>query len=163
MKKREVVSDTGPLISLERLPDGHQWMQELYTGIVMPPSVTDELLAEGHEDLDKYEQHYGVEALLRTSPLQGSSFPPEIAHLHPDERDAIRLALALDLELLVEEEEGRQAAEQLGIPYSGIAAQLLIAVQEGVLPKAKGRRQLRILLDRGRINQRVFDTARPQL
>ena len=53
MKKREVVSDTGPLISLERLPDGHQWMQELYTGIVMPPSVTDELLAEGHEDLDK--------------------------------------------------------------------------------------------------------------
>ena len=104
-----------------------------------------------------------MEALLRTSPLQGNSFLPEIAHLHPGERDAIRLALALDLELLVEEEEGRQAAEQLGIPYSGIAAQLLIAVQEGVLPKAKGRRQLRILLDRGRINQRVFNTVRPQL
>lgn len=89
--------------------------------------------------------------------------PPELAHLHPGETDAIRLALNLGLELLIEEEKGRQAAERLGIPYSGIAGQLLIAVQEGVLPRAEGRRQLKILLDRGRVNKRVFDTVLSQL
>lgn len=163
MKEMEIVSDTGPLISLERLPDGHQWMQELYTGIIVPPSVADELLAGGYKDLDEYEQHFGIESLFRVSTSPGGPVPPEIAHLHLGETEAIRLALDLNLELLIEEEEGRQAAERLGIPYSGIAGQLLIAVQEGVLPRTKGRRQLNILLDRGRVNQTVFDAVWPQL
>ena len=65
MKEREIVSDTGPLISLERLPDGYQWMQELYAGIILPPSVTEELLAGGYEDLAAYEQHFGIDSLLQ--------------------------------------------------------------------------------------------------
>ena len=163
MKEREIVSDTGPLISLERLPDGYQWMQELYAGIILPPSVTEELLAGGYEDLAAYEQHFGIDSQLQTSTLRGGQVPPELAHLHPGETDAIRLALDLGLELLIEEEMGRRGAERLEVPFSGIAGQLLIAVQEGVLPKVEGRRQLKILLDRGRINQRVFDTVLSRL
>lgn len=163
MKERTVVSDTGPLISLERLPDGHQWMQELYTEILIPPSVEEKLIAVGYEDLEEYEQHFGIESLLRGSSLQQRSSLPEIAHLHSGETEAIRLAFAWDLELLVEEEDGRQAAKQLGIPYPGIAAQVLIAVQEEVLSRTTGRRQLQILLDRGRINQKVFEAVWPQL
>lgn len=163
MKEREIVSDTGPLISLERLPDGYQWRRELYAGIRLPPSVTEELLAGGYQNLAAYEQHFGIDSLLQTSTLRGGQVPPELAHLHPGETDAIRLALDLGLELLIEEEMGRRMAERLEVPYSGIAGQLLIAVQEGVLPKAEGRRQLRILFDRGRVNQRVFDTVLSRL
>lgn len=159
----EAVSDTGPLISLERLPNGHQWMQELYTRILIPPSVADELIAGGYEDVGSYEEHFGVESLLRVSSVRGAPSPPEIKHLHSGEREATRLALDLDLELLVEEERGRNAAERLGIPYSGIAGQILIAVRENVLSRSEGRRQLKILLTRGRVNQNVFDVVWPQL
>lgn len=52
--------------------------------------------------------------------------------------------------------------------YTGIfvppsVAEELIAVQEEVLTKAEGRRQLEILPDRGRLNRTVFDTIRSQL
>lgn len=159
----EIVSDTGPLISLERLPGGYQWMKEIYAGVFVPPSVAEELIAGGYEDLDHYQQYFGVESFLSISSLQDRPSPPETAHLHQGERDAIRLALDLELELLIEEEDGRRAAEQLDVPYSGIAGQILIAVQEEVLTEAEGRRQLGILLDRGRLNRTVFDTVRSQL
>ena len=40
---RRVVSDTGPLISLERLTDGFAFIRRLYDQIVIPPAVLEEV------------------------------------------------------------------------------------------------------------------------
>lgn len=39
-----VVSDTGPLISLEKLEDGYLFMRQLYDRMLVPPAVMKELL-----------------------------------------------------------------------------------------------------------------------
>lgn len=158
----KIVSDTGPLISIERLPESFQWIQEIHEHVIVPPSVSEELIAGGYEDIVDYTQDFGIESFLRVvSPPDGS--PPELAHLHSGEADAIWLALNLDLELLIEEEEGRQVSDRLNVPYSGIAGQILIAVRENVLSRSAGRRQLDTLLNRGRINRKVYDTVRDNL
>ena len=43
---RRIVSNTGPLISLEKLRQGYDFIRQLYDTIIIPPSVLDEV-AEG--------------------------------------------------------------------------------------------------------------------
>ena len=38
-----IVSDTGPLISLERMTGGFPFIRRLYDRIIVPPAVLDEL------------------------------------------------------------------------------------------------------------------------
>ena len=38
-EKRSIVSDTGPLISLERIEDGYAFVRRLYDNIILPHAV----------------------------------------------------------------------------------------------------------------------------
>ena len=44
MTGRQIVSDTGLLITLEKLPDGYQFIRKLYDTIIIPPTVLTELV-----------------------------------------------------------------------------------------------------------------------
>lgn len=41
--KERIISDTGPLISLEKLTDGYQFIRKLYEVIIIPEMVAMEL------------------------------------------------------------------------------------------------------------------------
>ena len=45
-----VVSDAGPLISLEKLTDGFEFIRQLYVQIVVPPSVLAEVAQGQFQD-----------------------------------------------------------------------------------------------------------------
>ncbi len=53
---RLVVSDTGPIITLEKLPDGFALLRKLYDKILLPEEVLEEL-AEGFETPEAYLNH----------------------------------------------------------------------------------------------------------
>ena len=131
---RRIVCDTGPLISLEKITGGYYFIKRLYDRLIVPPAVMDELVAGQFETKDAYLRHFDVQDLVAVKPLAEPKSTGEIGnkteHLDKGEREAIRLALELELPLLIEEEAGRTVARELGLHISGIAGQLLKAARE---------------------------------
>ncbi len=59
-----IVSDTGPLISLEVLRHGYQFIRLLYDRIIVPPAVLYELAQGQFDDSQTYLHHYGITDLI---------------------------------------------------------------------------------------------------
>jgi predicted nucleic acid-binding protein len=151
------------MISLERLPGGFQWFAQLYERLLLPDAVLEELAAGGYDSPSQYLGAFGIEDLVIQVQPSDPNGPPGTDHLHRGERHALQVAIDRDLELLVEEEAGRHAAQRLAIPYSGIAGQLLVAVDASVLSRDEARRALAILFEERRINEPVRDTVASRL
>lgn len=155
---RRIVSDTSPLISLEKIDGGYAFIRQLYDTVLVPPAVLRELATGPFDNEEAYLAHYGIAELLQVE----EALDPErneTDHLDPGEREAIALAEEYDLPLLIEEEAGREVARELDIRISGIAGQILRAVREKVMGRPEARRMLGDLKEEGRINQQVFESV----
>jgi predicted nucleic acid-binding protein len=155
---RHVVSDTGPLISLEKLGDGYRLLRLLYDRVLIPPSVLAEVIHGQFVDEHAYMKYYGISGFLEVVEVQNSRALPESELLDPGETDAIRLALERNLPLLIEEEAGRRVAQRVGLHISGIAGQIIRAFRTGTLPLTEAQDSLRELLDAGRVNRKIYDS-----
>jgi predicted nucleic acid-binding protein len=154
---RRIVSNTGPLISLETLRQGYDFIRQLYDTIIIPPSVLAEVAAGQFATPHAYVQHYGIVDLIEVQAVSRSEQLPEAARLHIGEAQAIQLAQELTLPLLIEETVGRRVAQGLGIPISGIAGQILKAFRQGSLTAQEARDKLLELLQAGRINRKIYE------
>ena len=154
---RRIVSNTGPLISLEKLQQGYDFIRQLYDTIIVPPSVLDEV-AEGQFATPlAYVQHSGIVDLLAVQAVARSEQLPEAVRLHIGEVQAIQLAQELALPLLIEETIGRRVARVLGIPISGIAGQIITAFRRGIITAQEARNKLLELFQAGRINRKIYE------
>ena len=156
---KRIVSDTSPLISLEKIDGGYKLFRQLYDKVLVPPAVLRELAAGPFESEEAYLSHFGIDDLLQVETPEHSE-REETEHLDPGEREAIALALEFDLPLLIEEEAGRTLARELGIRISGIAGQILQAVREEIIGADRANRMLGALKRKGRINQQVFESVK---
>jgi predicted nucleic acid-binding protein len=154
---RRIVSNTGPLISLEKLRQGYDFIRQLYNTIIIPPGVLDEVAEGQFATPHAYLQHYGIEDLIVVQAVLQSEQLPEAARLHIGEAQAIQLARELALPLLIEETVGRRMARGLGISISGIAGQILKAFRQGSLTAQEARDKLLELLQAGRINRKIYE------
>ncbi len=160
---KRIVSNTGPLISLEKLSDGYGFIRKLYDKILIPPVVLEEVAADLFPESIAYLQHYGIRDLIQVHPVSAAFEKPELNRLHDGEKQAIQLALELKLPLLIEETIGREIAGELGIHFSGIAGQILKAFREGIIPSIEAQGKLTELFQGGRINRRIYDFLLEQL
>ena len=156
-RARHVVSDTGPLITLEKLGDGYRLLCLLYDRVFIPRSVLTELTHGQFVDEHAYMEHYGISGFLEVVEIRGTPELPGSELLDLGETDAIRIALERSLPLLIEEETGRRVARQLGLQISGIAGQVLRAFRLGAIPLDEAQEKLRELLHAGRINRKIYD------
>ncbi|NBC85373.1 MAG: hypothetical protein GVY25_04190, partial [Bacteroidetes bacterium] len=155
------VSDTGPLISLEKITGGYRFIRRLYDRLLVPPAVLKELAAGTFESEAAYLKHYEIGDLIEVrAASQPESEGAVTRRLDEGERRAIQLALETGLPLLVEEQAGREVARGLGLKISGIAGQVLRSVRTNVLSPAEGKRMLVQLKAAGRINREVFEAVR---
>src|SRR5262245_57238114 len=154
---RRIVSNTGPLISLEKLRQGYDFIRQLYDMIIIPAGVLDEV-AEGQFATPRaYLQHYGIVDLIEVQVVSRSEQLPEAIRLHTGEFQAIQLARDLALPLLIEETVGRRVAQGLGIPISGIAGQIITAFRRGLITAQEARSKLLELFQAGRINRKIYE------
>ena len=153
---RRVVSDTSPLISLEKIEGGYTFFGQLYDNVLIPPEVLRELAAGAFESGEAYLSHFGIGDLLQVEAPERSKWDAT-EHLDPGEQEAIELAVEFGLPLLIEEESGRTVAREIGINISGVAGQLLRAVREEIIGPDRASRMLAELKKKGRINQQVFE------
>lgn len=156
-EERRIVSNTGPLISLEKLRQGYDFIRRLYDTIIIPPGVLDEVAEGQFANPHAYLQHYGIVDLIEVRPVSRSARLPEAARLHVGEVQAIQLARELALPLLIEETVGRRVAWSLGISISGIAGQILKAFHQGSITAQETRNTLLELLQAGRINRTIYE------
>lgn len=152
--KREIVSDTGPLISLEKMREGFQFIRKLYDVIWVPPAVMEEL-TESFSNPTAYLQCNGIQDFVKIHPVTTTHFDLS-GRLHDGEIQAISLALKLDLPLLIEETAGRVVAHSLGLSISGIARQVVVACRKNVIQPSEADQKLQELLKGNRINQKVY-------
>lgn len=149
----EIVSNTGPLITLERLPGGYDLMRQLYRRILIPSQVLAELAA-GLPTTTNYLEYHHIQDFITIEVAPDPA--PRLARLDEGERYAIALALACRLPLLIEDRLGRQFAAEEGLIVSGIAGQILTAYYRGLLTAAAAREQLQRLYEVRRINRRLL-------
>ena len=157
MGDRRVVSDTGPLISLEKLPDGYRFIRRHYDQIIIPSAVLDELVQGHFASAESYIAHYGIGDLIVVVDVEEEVEIAELESLDDGEKAAIRLALTHRLPLLIEEEAGRRVARQLGLNISGIAGMVLAVFNNNLITDVEASPKLRILLEAGRINKGIYD------
>jgi len=151
------VSNTGPLISLEKLNQGYDFIRRLYDKLIISPAVLEEVTAGQFATPDEYLQHYAISDLIEVRTVSQPCELPEAERLHEGETQAIQLALELQLPLLIEETVGRRVAQSVGIQISGIAGQILKAFRQDLIAAAEAQDKLSELLRTGRINQKIYD------
>ena len=156
-RDRHIVSDTGPLITLERLTDGYSFIRLLYDKILIPRAVLDELRSSQLPNALAYLSHYGIADLLEIVDVQGVPTFAEAELLDAGEVESIQLAIGSGLPLLIEEEAGRRAARELGVQISGIAGQILKALRRDLITAAEARGKLRELFEKGRVSRRIYE------
>jgi len=152
-----IISDTGPLISLEKLTNGYRFIRHLYHTIIVPPAVLEEVAQGQFDHSQAYLDHYDIADLIKVRKSLYDSILPEIELLHQGEIQAIQLAFELNTTLLIEETAGRRVANQLGIHISGIAGQIIKAFREDIIPAQEAYHKLDELLKAGRINSNIYD------
>jgi len=153
---RETASDTGPLITLEKLSDGYRFIRLLYDRIIIPHAVLDELAQGQFTSPQAYLAHYRIEDLLEVVETRDDPEVPGFEVLDAGERGAIQVALERALPLLIEEEAGRQCARSLGLQISGIAGQVVKAFRAGLIPGSEAEDKLRELFSAGRISRKIY-------
>lgn len=149
----EIVSNTGPLITLERLPGGYGLMRRLYRRILIPPQVLAELAA-GLPAATNYLEYHHIQDFIAVEAAPDPA--PHLARLDEGERYAIALASARRLPLLIEDRLGRELASSEGLIVSGIAGQILTAHRRGILTATAAREQFQHLYEVRRINRRLL-------
>jgi hypothetical protein len=154
---RQIVSNTGPLISLEKLSQGYDFIRQLYDTLIIAPAVLEEVAAGQFATPDEYLQHYAIHHLIEVRTVSQPRELPEAERLQEGETQAIQLALELQLPLLIEETIGRRVARNVGIQISGIAGQILKALRQGIISATEARDKLSELLGAGRINRKIYD------
>ncbi|OAN47426.1 hypothetical protein [Magnetospirillum moscoviense] len=151
-----VVSDTGPLISFEKIEGGFALVRRMVGVVLVPPQVYMELSA-GLPLGTAYSDHFGLSGLLR---VVEAPVPPEATRgLDDGERHAIALALSQDVPLLIEERQGREVALELGLHVSGAVGLILAAWQDRRILQDEAESALRDLFRAGRINRGLLDLA----
>ncbi len=155
MPEDHIVSDTGPLISLENLTGGYGLMRRLYQQILVPPAVVEELCHGQFTHWEEYQVHYELRDFVNVAIAEPLAELPGLSILDFGERQAIQLAFQKRLPLLIEEEAGRKLAQALGIKISGIAGQILKAYRNEFLTATSAQDKLTELLRAGRIGKKL--------
>ncbi len=131
-----VVSNTSPLTNLAAI-SRFGLLEQLYGRVFIAEGVWSELNAFGHVWPGREEVAAATwvsRHTVRNTPLVGA------LRRDLDQGEAETIALALELEadlVLMDEREGRHAAQRLGLRTVGVVGLLLDGKQQGLLPEVR--------------------------
>ena len=129
-----VASNTSPISNLAII--GRLSLLQLqFQEVRIPVAVRAELDQLSHADALKSVQQAFSEGWITTRAVQGTKVAQLLqATLDPGEAEAIALALELSADLvLLDERDGRAAAERAGLRVTGLLGVLLRAKKEGLI------------------------------
>ena len=130
----KLISDAGPIIGLAKI--GQIFLlKKLATEVLIAPFVQKELYGRIGAESELIDQALDdFIQVARPKNLENESYET-IKPLDEGERQSICLAASFknDAILLIDDRAGRQAAEDLGIPKTGLVGILILAKQKGYI------------------------------
>ena len=146
-----VASNTSPISNLA-IVGRLQLLRSQFGELWIPNAVKHELDHFRHADALKEVEQAFQEGWIKTKPLASDGVARLLeATLDPGEAEAIALALELRADLiLLDERDGRAAAERAGLPVTGLLGVLLRAKKHGQVESVREE------LDRLRTRARFF-------
>jgi predicted nucleic acid-binding protein len=127
-----IVSNTGPLIALAKI-DHLELIRSLYQTAFIPVTVAHEVFAKPSADAARVESAIQANIIEIQTQQQQGNIVSALAFLGAGERDAILLASALSLPLIVDDRAARQAARAVGVTVTGTAGVLIEAKRTRLL------------------------------
>jgi predicted nucleic acid-binding protein len=137
-----VVSDTSTLCYLILIEET-QLLPQLFTEIVIPPAVRDEL---AHPDAPVIVRDWiaSPPAWLSVGSAPADSEDLEIQRLDPGEREAILLAEQMEMDLLLLDDwKARELAKDRGLSITGLIGVLDRAIEKGLVEPGAAVERLR--------------------
>jgi hypothetical protein len=131
-----VVSNTSPISNLAMVGQ-LTILQEIYSKVIIPTAVYNELTDEGAGDVVATAVQTSI--WIETQPVANLTLVTSLqSKVNEGEAEAIALAIELKAdELLIDERLGRREATRLGVPITGVLGVLLIAKQRGLIAAVK--------------------------
>lgn len=143
----DIVADSGPLISCAR---AHKLtlIRDVYSKIVIPPSVYREIVTEGAGKPGAEEIEAAVSVWVAIKKPENMSSVVNLRQgLGPGETEAIALAKELGGYILIDEKSGIREARELGLRIKSTLLMLLEAKEQGLISSVK--MELDELMDSG--------------
>jgi predicted nucleic acid-binding protein len=132
----KIASNTGPIIGLAKI-DLLSLLNQIASEVLIPPMVYRELMGKTGPETAQIDK--ALKEFLKVADLKPLDSPVEIAisTLDEGEREVIGLASTTsgDILILMDDRAGREVAEKLNIPVSGLVGILLLAKEKGILEK----------------------------
>ncbi|MDM8565017.1 hypothetical protein QUF74_05130 [Candidatus Halobeggiatoa sp. HSG11] len=160
---KQIVSNTGPLISLEKIPNGFELIRRSYDQIIIPTSVLLELTEGITPEKQSYLEYYQIKDLITVISVGILDNIPEKHYLDIGELEAISLAFKLNYQLLIEEKHGRRIAKKMGLEISGIAGQVMKLFHENKISSIEALSYLEALYQHFRINKIIYEGLKIQI
>jgi predicted nucleic acid-binding protein len=154
-----VISDAGPLISLEKISGGFAFLRKMAKHVLIPEAVLLEAGAKSRNP-EEYLLDHGIADLTeivrgidttRIAAMAGSR------PLHRGEMEALALALERGLPVLLEDEDVRKVAKAADIKFVGIGGLVLAAARQNVVNREEALRLVNGLYAARRITSILRD------
>ena len=130
-----IVADSGPLIAFSRI-GRLDILENLFDRVLIPDAVFHEVVVEGMGRPGARDVATSV--WIERRPVEDRPVSEQIPEaLHAGERDAISLAQALGLTLLIDERRGRRHSESVGVEVFGSLRALVEACRQGIIDDAR--------------------------
>lgn len=160
-----VVSDTGPLVSLEKVAGGFQFLRLMTDRVLVPEAV---LLEAGAKlpNPESYLADHGIADLtevVRGIDVARVAAMPGSRPLHRGELEALALAHDRGLPVLLEDGDARKVAKVAGLKFVGIGGLVLAAARRDAVNRAEALRLLDDLMAANRLTRRLRDALAAEL
>ncbi|MBI5595776.1 MAG: hypothetical protein HY928_06770 [Elusimicrobia bacterium] len=154
-----VVSDTGPLISLEKVAGGFPFLRLMADRVLVPEAVLQEAGAK-LPNPESYLADHGIADLaeiVRGIDVARIASMPGSRPLHRGELEALALAMDRGIPVLLEDGDARKVAKAAGLKFVGIGGLVLAAARRSVVGRGEALRLLDALLTANRLTRRLRD------
>ena len=130
----KIICDTGPIIALAKI-DKIYLLKGIAEEVLIPPMVFKELLGKVGDESNQIDRALSDIIRIKESGALDPAAEKALAGLGEGEKQAIGLAFNLkkDILLLLDDRAGRECAEKLNIPTTGLIGLLLILKQKGLV------------------------------
>jgi predicted nucleic acid-binding protein len=153
----EIVINTSPLIAIVAAMGDFNVLQSLYTNVIVPFEVSQEILIGGTTGLGVTE--FQADSWLQKQTVPVNIFPILLNSLDIGEASVIQLALNKNISTVcIDEAVGRRIARLSGLAVTGSIGILLRAKKEGYSLSIKTAIE-KMLNHNIRLSQRVIDFA----
>lgn len=141
--KEIVVSDASPIISLERIPQGHLYLTKLFSKVYIPHKAMSEITRKPPRTFEEYLVYYNISEVIEVVNCEIEKTISDIETLFDFKKDkdyegeayALSYASQKDLRILLDDKKPIAIAKKNGIKFYNLGTYTLRAYKKSLITR----------------------------